>query len=176
MQATLVQKVALAVLAAILAAVVWVQQGAENESADAPARAAAGAGADGAADGTAVGEVRLDVLQALRAQEDGTRNPFQLGVRPAPPAPPPGPPAPVLSPVVTAPGVPPIPLDYIGRIDLPRGRGLVAVLSDNRGNVFHGREGDVIEGRYRVLRVGPDSTDLAYLDGRGQQTFALSGQ
>ncbi len=56
------------------------------------------------------------------------------------------------------------------------GPGRVAVLSDGRGNVFDGREGDVIEGRYRLLRVGNDSADLIYLDGRGRQTIRLSGQ
>jgi hypothetical protein len=50
------------------------------------------------------------------------------------------------------------------------------VLSDGRGNVFNGKEGDVIEGRYRLLRVGNDSADLIYLDGRGRQTIRLSGQ
>ena len=30
--------------------------------------------------------------------------------------------------------------------------------------------------RYRVLRVGADSLDLAYADGRGRQTIRLSGQ
>ena len=59
------------------------------------------------------------------------------------------------------------------RSDAP---GRVAVLSDGRGNVFDGKEGDVIEGRYRLLRVGNDSADLVYLDGRGRQTIRLSGQ
>jgi hypothetical protein len=41
---------------------------------------------------------------------------------------------------------------------------------------MHGREGDIIEGRFRVLRVGVDSIELAYADGRGRQTIRLSGQ
>ena len=41
---------------------------------------------------------------------------------------------------------------------------------------MHGKEGDIIEGRYRVLRVGTDSIDLVYADGRGRQTIRLSGQ
>jgi hypothetical protein len=49
-------------------------------------------------------------------------------------------------------------------------------LSDGRGNVFNGREGDIIEGRYRVLRIGPDNAELAYVDGRGRQVIRLSGQ
>jgi hypothetical protein len=49
-------------------------------------------------------------------------------------------------------------------------------MSDGRGNVFYGKEGDIIDGRYRVLRVGPDSADLSYTDGRGRQTLRMSGQ
>jgi aryl carrier-like protein len=39
-----------------------------------------------------------------------------------------------------------------------------------------GREGDTVDGRYRMLRVGLDSIEMAYLDGRGRQTIRLSGQ
>jgi hypothetical protein len=53
--------------------------------------------------------------------------------------------------------------------------GRVAVLSDGRG-VYHGREGDVIEGRYQIVRIGVESIELAYLDGRGRQTIAKTGQ
>jgi len=87
-----------------------------------------------------------------------------LPVDPAPPVPT-GPPPP-----------PPIPLRYIGYLDQPGEVPRVAVLSDGRGNVFNGKEGDIIEGRYRVLRIGTDSADLIYVDGRGRQTIRLSGQ
>ena len=40
------------------------------------------------------------------------------------------------------------------------------MLSDGRG-VYQGREGEIIEGRYRILQIGIESIDLAYLDGRG---------
>jgi len=71
---------------------------------------------------------------------------------------------------------PPIPLRFIGYLDSRGGVPRVGVMSDGRGNVFNGREGDIIEGRFRVLRVGTDSADLAYVDGRGRQTIRLSGQ
>ena len=58
----------------------------------------------------------------------------------------------------------------------PNDGGRVAVLNDGRGNVFNSREGDIIEGRYRLLRVGNDSVDLIYVDGKGRQTIRLSGQ
>jgi hypothetical protein len=69
---------------------------------------------------------------------------------------------------------PPIPLKFIGKVESGKA-GLVAVLSDNRG-VYQGRQGDIIEGRYRILRIGVESVDLAYLDGRGRQTIRLTGQ
>jgi hypothetical protein len=99
---------------------------------------------------------------AAPVQRQATRRVAPIEVAPVGPLPPPPP--------------PPIPLRYIGFLQ-PRGAaGRVAVLSDGRGNVFDGREGDVIEGRYRLLRVGNDSADLIYLDGRGRQTIRLSGQ
>jgi hypothetical protein len=67
-------------------------------------------------------------------------------------------------------------LKYIGDVaDPKKPGGKIAVLSDGR-NVFHGREGEVIEGRYRILRIGVESVDLAYLDGRGRQTIRQTGQ
>jgi len=85
---------------------------------------------------------------------------------------------PVIAPPVPTgpPPPPPIPLRYIGYLDQPGEVPRVAVLSDGRGNVFNGKEGDIIEGRYRVLRIGTDSADLIYVDGRGRQTIRLSGQ
>jgi hypothetical protein len=61
-------------------------------------------------------------------------------------------------------------------LNAPTQAGRVAVLSDGRGNVFNGREGDIIEGRYRLLKIGAESVELAYADGRGRQVIRLSGQ
>jgi hypothetical protein len=69
-----------------------------------------------------------------------------------------------------------IPLRYIGLLEAPSLAGRVAVLSDGQGNVFYGREGDIIEGRYLVIQIGPVSAELSHLDGRGRQTIRLSGQ
>jgi hypothetical protein len=83
----------------------------------------------------------------------------------APSAAPSGPPPP-----------PPIPLKFIGVVE--KGEGLKwAVLSvgDGRGPL-HGKEGDIIDGRYRILKIGTESIDMAYLDGRGRQTIRLTGQ
>ena len=131
-----------------------------------------------------VTDIKLELLQREHgALHNPDRNPFRFERR-ASQAPPVRPQvtrrvAPVeVAPVgpLPPPPPPPIPLRFIGFLQ-PRGApGRVAVLSDGRGNVFDGKEGDVIEGRYRLLRVGNDSADLVYLDGRGRQTIRLSGQ
>jgi len=110
------------------------------------------------------------------------RNLFRFKTKPAPPpsapverlptaaTPPVGPPPP--------PPVPPIALKFITLIERPdRGGEKIALLSDGRGgpSIF-GKEGDVIEGRYRIVRIGAESIEVAYLDGHGRQTIRLTGQ
>jgi hypothetical protein len=70
--------------------------------------------------------------------------------------------------------VPPIALKFIGVVEPEGPAPRIAVLSDARG-VVHGREGEVILGQYRILRIGPDSIDIAHVDGRGRQTIRLNG-
>ncbi|NOT45309.1 MAG: hypothetical protein HOP14_11965, partial [Acidobacteria bacterium] len=67
-------------------------------------------------------------------------------------------------------------LKFIGVLNAASLGGQVAILSDARGNVFHGRAGDLVEGRYRVVSIGEESAELSYADGRGRQTIRLSGQ
>ncbi|MCX6539426.1 MAG: hypothetical protein NT151_10925 [Acidobacteria bacterium] len=84
-------------------------------------------------------------------------------------------PRPVASSVESAgpPPPPPIPLKFIGVVS--RGAGTkIAMLTDGRG-VYYGTEGSVIEGQYRIVRIGQDSIDMTYLDGRGRRTIPLSG-
>ena len=143
--------------------------------------APAGANSQAARPGNPVGDLKLE---SLERRDDTWSTPerdvfrFQsrresaLPVAPRPektePLAPTGPALP--------PPPPPIPLRYIGYLDQAGGIPRVAILSDGKGNVFNGKEGDIIEGRYRVLRVGTDSADLIYLDGRGRQSIRLSGQ
>jgi hypothetical protein len=145
---------------------------------------AAGAGR-GKAQDTGVPDVRLELLEhETAAFQAPVRNPFRFERRTTPggatgPARPRQrvvevPPEPIGPPPVPPP--PPIPLRYIGFLQPQGGPGRIAVLSDGRGSVMNGKEGDVIDGRYRLLRVGNDSADLIYLDGRGRQTIRLSGQ
>ena len=77
---------------------------------------------------------------------------------------------------VGPPPPPRIPLKYIGDMTDPKNPGKkIAILSDARGS-YYGREGEVIEGRYRIIRIGVESIELAYLDGRGRQTIRQTGQ
>ena len=171
----------LALVLIVVALVVWRSP---SVTVGGGATAPAAAGAPGSRQVDPVADVKLESLEH-RGEGEGTpsRDLFRFEskrvasaptgspvpvnpvlVNPPPPGPP-GPPPPA-----------PIPLRYIGYLDQPGAVPRVAVLSDGRGNVFNGKEGDIIEGRYRVLRVGTDSADLIYVDGRGRQTIRLSGQ
>ena len=129
--------------------------------------------------------VRLDALTRERPElQAGTRNPFRFrpaaapsedstaarpnagGVGPATPA---GPPVPL-----GPPPPPPMGLKFIGVVEQAPSNLKLAVLSDGR-NVFYGKEGEVIEGRYRIERIGVESIVMVYVDGRGRQTLRLSG-
>jgi hypothetical protein len=154
-----------------------------------PAPSGGGAGRERSGDATeGVPVVELDALKQPRpAPLESTRDPFRfkvarpplpqlgrgglpgVGPRPAPPpvavdpsTPPPPPPP------------PPITLKFIGIVQV-QDRGLkLAVLSDSRG-VYFGGEGEIIEGRYRITRIGTESIVLTYLDGTGQRVIPLSG-
>jgi hypothetical protein len=167
--------------AVLLVAVMMARDNEPGETTAAPARRGASPGA--APGEVPVVDVKLELLQRTRPElEEAERNLFRFQARPAPPAPP-RPPvqptAPVAPPVIAPSGpppLPPIPMRFIGLVDAPTQAGRVAILSDGRGNVFYGKEGDIIEGRYKVLKVSPDAAEVSYLDGRGRQTIRLSGQ
>jgi hypothetical protein len=73
-----------------------------------------------------------------------------------------------------APPIPPIALKFMGVVESPERSLRVAALSDGRG-VYYGREGDIIEGRYRIVRIGAESIEMTHLDGTGRQVIRLSG-
>jgi hypothetical protein len=134
-----------------------------------------------------VADVKLEQLPggAQGAFDDPSRNPFRFKPKPAPPPPPvvqrPVVPQPVAPPIPQGPPPPPpITLRLIGLVEAEKPADRVAIFADPRsqglGAPVYGKEGDIIEGRYRLLRVGTDSAELAYLDGRGRQTLRMSGQ
>lgn len=126
-------------------------------------------------------DVHLGALSEERPRPEGDpeRNLFRFKARAQPPrpvavarevAPPPpqpqGPPPP--------PALPPISMRFIGLLEAAEPAQKIAILTDGRG-IYQGREGDIIEGRFRILKIGVESVDMAYLDGRGRQTIRLSG-
>ena len=122
-------------------------------------------------------EMRLaDLDLATEAPGDG-RNLFRYGVRPSPPPPPrPANQGPVVPPPPPQPtGPPPVPLRLTGLATLP-GEQRVATLTDrDNGAVFQAVEGQVVDGRYRIVKIGLQSAVVSYVDGSGQRTIPLGG-
>jgi hypothetical protein len=131
-----------------------------------------------------VGPVKLKALSEKRDEPgEARRNPFRFQPKPAPPppkpvivtppatsetskpAPPPGPPP-----------LPPIPLKLIGV--LQRANGVKwAVLTDGKSPTpMYGKDGDIIDGRYQIVKIGTESIEMTYADGRGRTVIRLTGQ
>ncbi len=183
------QLILLAVALTVLAAVVSYQfsQGFGGDGTAASGRSTSGgAGRSQAQRLSPVPDVRLDALDAARAEPAPTagRNLFQFQPKVAPPPPPPtaGRPGASINGVGDSaalappppPPPPPIPYKFIGIVQAPDRK--LAVLTDpTTHDVFSGREGEVIDGRYRILKIGVESIEMAYVDGRGRQTIRLTG-
>ena len=140
--------------------------------------------------------LQLDPLFAERPRPpERARNPFRLGSPPgapgrrAPADPTPiGPTAApadeasVRSPDRTAPpasagaaeGVRDVRLRLIGIVEARTTAGPVAVLTDERG-VYHGRAGDGVEGRYRIVSIEEASIEVEDLTRGVRMTLELSG-
>ena len=174
------QKIGLAVLIVALTggALYWLGSGPAAVAPAASNRTAAARGKGGSTAITAP-DVHLEALQSERPRPDGmNRNLFRFKPKAPPvtarpagagadrPAEPVGPPPP--------PPIPPIALKFMGVVESPERSLRVAALSDGRG-VYYGREGDIIEGRYRIVRIGAESIEMTHLDGTGRQVIRLSG-
>ena len=73
--------------------------------------------------------------------------------------------------------MPPIPLKLIGTVE--RANGVKwAVLSDGRpgSSPMYGKDGDIIDGRYMIVKIGTESIEMTHADGRGRQVIRLTGQ
>jgi len=137
-----------------------------------------------------VEEVHLAKLKQAEPEPiDGHRNPFGFGADPkaasssaskgaggpnVASAPPPAP-APMVTGPPPVPPPPPITLKFFGVVTAPGRIGKVAALGDGKF-VYHGREGEIVEGRYRIVKIGEESIQMEYVDGRGRQTIRLSGK
>jgi hypothetical protein len=133
--------------------------------------------------GQSPSNVNLATLERERGEPAARgRNPFRFQASPAPATPPPAaakPPGPGAGSTTPSlppgpPPPPPIALKFIGLVQKADGT-RIAVLSDGKRPI-HGIEGQDIEGQYRILRIGVESLEIAYLDGRGRQTIKLTGQ
>lgn len=165
----------------VLAVVVLVQYWPATPAAVAQRRAGTPANRSTAAGAITAPDVHLQALEAERPRPEGDpeRNLFRF----RPKAPPPRPATPVKPPAAPptqvagpppAPALAPITMRFIGLMEATEHAQKIAVLTDGRG-IYQGREGDIIEGRYRILKIGIESVEMAYLDGRGRQTIRLSG-
>ena len=126
---------------------------------------------------TTAPDVRLEALDAAKPGPGGSeRNLFKFTPKrvfaPEPVRPPPAEAA-VVAPS-GPPSPPPIALKFIGVIEAAGAR-RIAILSDGRGAPIYGKEGEAVLGQYRILRIGAESIEMDYLDGRGRQTLRLSG-
>jgi len=170
-----------AVLIVVLGVVAWLQSGPEPATGAAPARARAARAGTAETVAGPVPALKLETLTAERSEPSGTeRNPFRFQPKAVPPPRPVAPP-PVEMPRPAAPAVPPgppppppIPLKFIALVE--RANGVKwAVLSDGKVTMY-GRDGDNIDGRYRIVKIGAESVEVTYLDGRGRQVIRLTGQ
>ncbi|BCS33339.1 hypothetical protein TBR22_A25660 [Luteitalea sp. TBR-22] len=130
--------------------------------------------------------IGLDRLSEDRpAPQEGGRDPFRGGAaEPAPPGAGSSGPAKPVAPVAPPPPVvpmgppqppppPPITVKFIGVVSR-HDVGKVAVLSDGK-NVYYGRAGEIVDGRWRIVSIGEESLQIEYVDGRGRQTVRLTG-
>ena len=84
---------------------------------------------------------------------------------PAGPVGPPPPPPP--------PPIPPVPLKFMGTVEKP---GLtLAALTDCKGFSYAAREGELVDGRYRLVKIQVESVILEYSNGTGRTTVRKSG-
>ena len=126
-------------------------------------------------------DVKVEALQqAPAAPAEGERNPFRFQPKPPPPPPLPSqverPIVPVQPPVPTGPP-PPTPIGnlikFIGIVETRNGK--IGAFSDCR-YTFSGREGEVMEGRFRLVKIQVESAIVEYADGQGRTTLPLNGQ
>ena len=127
-------------------------------------------------------DVHLDSLNADKPKPVASdRNLFRFKPKAPPPPPPtvtrpvdavPAPSVPIGPP--PPPAVPPIPLKFIGIMGPENDK--IAVLSDGRGGPINGKEGQLVLGQYRILKIGVESVEVAYADGRGRVTLRIQGQ
>lgn len=161
----------------VLALVAWSQL---RPAPTAPASRARAGAPQAAIETGELKPIQLDALVAERGEPSGTaRNPFRFQPKVVAPRPVAASvieaPRPIAPPVPAGPPPPPpIPLKFIAMVE--RANGVKwAVLSDGKTTMY-GKDGDSIDGRYRIVKIGVESVEVTHLDGRGRQVIRLTGQ
>jgi hypothetical protein len=101
------------------------------------------------------------------------RDAFRFGDPPRRTAAPPPEASAIEAPVVTPPPRPPFALAGVAT-DSPGGAGRTAILSSLRG-VLLVREGDLVEGMFRIVNIGADAITVERVDDGTSTTLRLSG-
>lgn len=168
-------------LVTVLAVAAWQFWPSEPAAASAPAQTRVRGRQSQAEVPKPVNPVKLGTLTGSRSDPgEAARNPFRFQARVAPPPPRAVLPSPgEVSSTAPAPAgpapLPPIGLKLIGVLE--RANGVKwAVLSDGKSALMYGREGDMIDGRYAIVKIGAESIEMTYADGRGRQVIRLTGQ
>jgi hypothetical protein len=133
--------------------------------------------------------LHLELLAKLQAAapEEGGRNLFQFGAPPPPPEaktaaklgpepvviPQPKPVAPAAPAPVSAPPPPPIPLKYYGS-SKARANGRKAAFFLDGDNILIATEGELLQKRYRVVRIGDNSVVLEDTQLKREQSLPLA--
>jgi hypothetical protein len=172
-------------VAALIVYVMWPAAAKPAAPSNSPRGQRKQAGTEGTTGTPASLEVRLDALkQPPPAPEEAGRNPFRFYVPPPPPPPPPprtlGPSdkgyvAPPPPPPPVPAGPPPIPLKFLGTLEVKSRKVAIFQTTDRPGLPMYAAEGETVMGQYRVVKIGVESVTLEYLDGKGRQTIPMRG-
>jgi hypothetical protein len=71
------------------------------------------------------------------------------------------------------PVIPPIPLKFMGTVE--KGNLKLAALTDCKGSTFYGKDGDPIDGRYRLVKIQTESVVMQYMNGTGTRLSGKAG-
>lgn len=85
--------------------------------------------------------------------------------------PPPPPPPPVIAAPPPKPVPPALPFAFMGRLAEPSGESVTYLVKDNRS--FPVRGGEMLDGGYRVDKVGPTSVEFTYLPLNEKQVLSI---
>lgn len=125
--------------------------------------------------------VNLDKLEPVPDEPGGGRNLFRFGVPPPPPTPPPPAFKPIEAPPPPKPvdlGPPPIELQLKGIYKQGPDTPSVAYFKDPKAppdsRMLSGSEGEIVDGKYKLLKVGTESVIVSYVDGTGRKTILIS--